>query len=165
MLFHDRETVNIAEAVRYIITYNPALDPTTGWHRTLSGGHLHGRLIHVRIRNTANIVLRAAYLQGPYTLCVSVRESTFHASREDDAERGDSPTPIYDQDVKSSTSFWAELAADKTLVHQGDRRLTVDARGSLKLHPRQSLPMHRQHSLSPSGIPKKALGKQPKRMN
>ena len=118
MLFHDRGTVNIADVVRYIITYDPTLDPVHQY-RILSriASHYHAPHIpypklYLRIRNNASILLRAAYLQGPYALCVSVREDTFHAN----ADTVDSPltlAPIYDQDVKASTSFWAELFCEK----------------------------------------------------
>ena len=80
MLFHDRGTVNIADVVRYIVTYDPSLDPVNR-HKILSHitssshapSHPHPKL-HLRIRNNASMLLRAAYLQGPYILAVSVRE-------------------------------------------------------------------------------------------
>jgi len=118
MLFHDRGTVNIADVVRYVVTYDPALDPG-GKHRLLShiasAGHVPGLLhpaLHLRVRNNASMLLRAAYLQGPYILCVSVRENTFHANN-DDLEPCETSAPVYDQDVKASTSFWTELPADR----------------------------------------------------
>jgi len=113
MLFHDRGTVNIADVVRYTVTFDPTLDPGAK-HRLLShitSGHLHHKL-HLRIRNNASMLLRAAYLQGPYVLSVSVREDTFHANDET-VECADAAAPIYDHDLKTSTSFWAELPADK----------------------------------------------------
>ena len=118
MLYHDRGTVNIADVVRYTITYDPAADPSSK-HGLLShipsAGHTHSLFhpkIHLRVRNNASILLRAAYLQGPYSLCVSVREDTFHANFEA-VDFPSSSSPTYDQDVKASTSFWAELGADK----------------------------------------------------
>jgi hypothetical protein len=118
MLFHDRGTVNIAEVVRYIVTYDPIHDPINK-HRFLSHitsrahapGLFHPRL-HLRIRNHEIVLLRAAYLQGPYILSVSVREGTFCANYEA-IDVPSASAPIYDQDVKASTSFWAELASDK----------------------------------------------------
>ena len=113
MLFHDRGTVNIADVVRYTITYDPAQDPNNK-HRLLphfAAGYLHHRL-HLRIRNNASMLLRAAYLQGPYILCVSVREASFHANYEM-VDCPISSAPLYDQDLTTSTSFWAELPADK----------------------------------------------------
>lgn len=118
MLFHDRGTVNIADVVRYVVTYDPALDAANK-HRILShitsagrGPSLLHPKLHLRVRNNASMLLRAAYLQGPYILCVSVREDTFHANIED-LEPFETSAPVYDQDLKASTSFWTELPADQ----------------------------------------------------
>jgi hypothetical protein len=135
MLFHDRGTVNIADVVRYVVTYDPALDPAHK-HKILShiasAGHgpslLH-RKLHLRVRNNASMLLRAAYLQGPYILCVSVRENTFHANTRD-LEPFETSAPIYDQDLKASTSFWTELPSDKKYPKQFTLRLTADEHGS-----------------------------------
>jgi len=118
MLFHDKGTVEVADVVRYTITYDPALDPANTHgilsHITSAGHHpnLFHHKIQLRIRNTASMLLRPAYLQGPYVLCVSVREDTFHAF-EETPNTPTSSAPIYDQDLKTSTSFWAELGCDK----------------------------------------------------
>jgi hypothetical protein len=45
-------------------------------------------------------------------LAVAVREDTFHADDEDDNSPCSS-SPVYDHDLKASTSFWAELPADR----------------------------------------------------
>jgi hypothetical protein len=68
--------------------------------------------MHLRIRNNASMLLRAAYLQGPYVLAVSVRDESFHADDESE-EIPSSEAPVYDHDLKASTSFWTELHADK----------------------------------------------------
>jgi hypothetical protein len=123
MLFHDRGTVNIADVVRYVVTYDPSLDPGAkhGILSTISlathTGNMFLTKIHLRIRNNANMLLRAAYLQGPYVLAVSVRDESFHADDESE-EIPSSEAPIYDHDLKASTSFWAELQADKKYVLQ-----------------------------------------------
>src|SRR5579859_2000224 len=117
MLFHDRGTVNIADVVRYIVTYDPAHDPA---HKhgllsqivSASHAHMFQDKLHLRIRNNASMLLRAAYLQGPYVLSVAVREDTFHADDEE-AVSSSSMAPIYDHDLKASTSFWADLPVDK----------------------------------------------------
>jgi hypothetical protein len=117
MLFHDRGTVNIADVVRYVVTYEPALDPAQkhgfiSQIASASHAQMFQHKIHLRIRNNASMLLRAAYLQGPYVLAVAVREDTFHADDEDDRNLS-SLAPIYDHDLKASTSFWAELPVDK----------------------------------------------------
>lgn len=132
MLFHDRGTVNIADVVRYIVTYDPAQDPAQK-HGLLSqiasASHapMFQHKIHLRIRNNASMLLRAAYLQGPYVLAVAAREDTFHA---DDGEevKSSSMAPIYDHDLKASTSFWAELPVDKRYA-LNLQRLIVGGRG------------------------------------
>lgn len=118
MLFHDRGTVNIADVVRYIVTYDPSLDPINK-HKILShitsadhAPSLFHPKLHLRIRNNASILLRAAYLQGPYALAISAREDTFHANDET-VKTSSTSAPIYDHDLKASTSFWAELASEK----------------------------------------------------
>jgi hypothetical protein len=118
MLYHDKGTVSVAEVVRYVITYDPVLDPTNK-HGILShissashAPHLFHPKLHLRVRNTASVLLRPAYLQGPYVLSVSVRDDSFHANDET-VEEPPSSAPIYDQDLKASTSFWAELASEQ----------------------------------------------------
>jgi hypothetical protein len=142
MMFHDRGTVNIADVVRYVVTYEPALDPAQK-HGFLShiasASHapIFQHKVHLRIRNNASMLLRAAYLQGPYVLAVAVREDTFHADDEESVSRS-SLAPVYDQDLKASTSFWAELPVDKRCL-LNRVRLIVDVHGSLRL-------LHKQYS-------------------
>src|SRR6202035_2811404 len=123
MLFHDRGTVNIADVVRYIVTYDPSLDHGNK-HGILSHissathtGNMFSSKIHLRIRNNASMLLRAAYLQGPYVLAVSVRNDKFHADDESE-EIPSSAAPVYDHDLKASTSFWTELPCDKKYLFQ-----------------------------------------------
>jgi len=126
MLFHNKGTVNIADVVRYTITYDPSSDPQNRPHGILSqlGSSSHiipqrGHTLHLRIRNDASMLLRAAYLQGPYVLAVSVRDDTFCANDESVEVSGDTPPPVYDHDLKTRTSFWTELPADKKFPFLG----------------------------------------------
>src|SRR5579871_95554 len=125
MLYHDRGTVNIADVVRYTITYDPSLDTSKhGFlHHITSATHFHPKL-HLRIRNNASILLRAAYLQGPYSLCVSVWEDSFRANVESVNSTGPS-APVFDQDVRASTSFWVELAVEQKSVPISSMNLTL----------------------------------------
>ncbi|KXJ95597.1 putative serine esterase-domain-containing protein [Microdochium bolleyi] len=67
LLLHQVGSVKIGEVVRYTVTYNPSRD------RILpSPEHLH-----LRIRNTSPIPLRAAFVHGPYTLHVSAYPSHY----------------------------------------------------------------------------------------
>lgn len=120
MLFHDKGTVSVADVVRYTITYDPSLAEPSAHHGILShlGSSSHipqlfrPKTLQLRIRNTASMLLRAAYLQGPYVLSVSVREDTFAANDESVTEPVEE-SPVYDHDLKTSTSFWTELKADR----------------------------------------------------
>ncbi|PHH80447.1 hypothetical protein CDD83_3761 [Cordyceps sp. RAO-2017] len=67
LLLHQVGSVKIGEVVRYTVTYTPSQD------RILPSPEK----LHVRIRNTSTIALRAAFVHGPYTLCVSAYPSAF----------------------------------------------------------------------------------------
>jgi hypothetical protein len=115
MLYHDKETVSIAEVVRYIVTYDSALDSSAKHHlfphiTSDDGDARRPHKVFIRVRNTASMLLRPAFLQGPYILSVAVREDDFCSHYCDTEEP--LTAPIYDQEVKASTSFWAELPGD-----------------------------------------------------
>ncbi|KAI1482637.1 hypothetical protein K445DRAFT_317949 [Daldinia sp. EC12] len=61
LLLHQVGSVKIGEVVRYTVTYTPSHD------RILPSPDV----LHLRIRNTSPIPLRAAFIHGPYTLDVS----------------------------------------------------------------------------------------------
>ncbi|KAI4859227.1 DUF676-domain-containing protein [Hypoxylon rubiginosum] len=61
LLLHQVGSVKIGEVVRYTVTYTPSHD------RILPSPDV----LHLRIRNTSPIALRAAFVHGPYTLNVS----------------------------------------------------------------------------------------------
>ncbi|KAI1779628.1 DUF676-domain-containing protein [Hypoxylon cercidicola] len=61
LLLHQVGSVKIGEVVRYTVTYTPSHD------RILPSPDV----LHLRIRNTSPIALRAAFVHGPYTLSVS----------------------------------------------------------------------------------------------
>jgi hypothetical protein len=164
MLFHDRGTVNIADVVRYIVTYDPSLDHGNK-HGILSHissathtGNMFSSKIHLRIRNNASMLLRAAYLQGPYVLAVSVRDDKFHADDESE-EIPSSAAPVYDHDLKASTSFWTELPCDKKYLFQASF-LTLDGHGLLRSHLKPFLQTRQRHSRYPLAIQRRVLAKQ-----
>ncbi|KAI5296348.1 hypothetical protein KEM52_003698 [Ascosphaera acerosa] len=71
LLLHQTGSLRVGEVVRYTLTYSPSklhLLPTP-------------QQVHVRIRNTAAVPLRAAYLHGPYTLYVSCHPAEFDPGR------------------------------------------------------------------------------------
>ncbi|OTB03747.1 hypothetical protein M426DRAFT_321453 [Hypoxylon sp. CI-4A] len=61
LLLHQVGSVKIGEVIRYTVTYSPSHD------RILPSPEV----LHLRIRNTSPIPLRAAFVHGPYTLNVS----------------------------------------------------------------------------------------------
>ncbi|OTA93693.1 hypothetical protein M434DRAFT_395372 [Hypoxylon sp. CO27-5] len=67
LLLHQVGSVKIGEVVRYTVTYSPSHD------RILPSPDV----LHLRIRNTSPIPLRAAFVHGPYTLCVSAYPAHF----------------------------------------------------------------------------------------
>src|ERR1700709_2208701 len=83
---------------RYTLTYNPAAD------RILpSPSHLH-----VKIKNSSAIALRAAYLHGPYTLHVAAYPSTFDPNDKTKNRRRDG-VPQFEPNVKAGGSFTAKI--------------------------------------------------------
>ncbi|KAK8059598.1 hypothetical protein PG996_009528 [Apiospora saccharicola] len=67
LLLHQVGSVKIGEIVRYTVTYTPSHD------RILPSPEV----LHLRIRNTSNVALRAAFVHGPYTLNVSAWPSHY----------------------------------------------------------------------------------------
>ncbi|KAI1809855.1 DUF676-domain-containing protein [Poronia punctata] len=68
LLLHQLGSVKIGEVVRYTVTYTPSHD------RILPSPDV----LHLRIRNTSPLPLRAAFVHGPYTLSVSAYPSHYN---------------------------------------------------------------------------------------
>ncbi|KAB5572476.1 putative serine esterase-domain-containing protein [Coniochaeta sp. 2T2.1] len=68
LLLHQVGSVKIGEVVRYTVTYTPSAD------RILPSPEF----LHLRVRNTCAIALRAAFVHGPYTLSVAAYPSHFN---------------------------------------------------------------------------------------
>lgn len=66
LLLHASNVCKVGDIYRYTITYTPQPDRA-----------LPPVALYLRIKNTALLPLRAAYLHGPYTLYVSVRRKEF----------------------------------------------------------------------------------------
>ncbi|EDU51261.1 conserved hypothetical protein [Pyrenophora tritici-repentis Pt-1C-BFP] len=94
LLLHQKGSVKVGEVVRYTLTYTPSED------RILPPPSF----LHVRIRNSSAIPLRAAYLHGPYTIHVSAYPSTFHPNKKDDDSKiyGE---PDFEPNVKAG-GYW-----------------------------------------------------------
>jgi hypothetical protein len=118
LLLHQSGTLKIGEVVRYTITYTPAHD------RILPSPSA----LHLRIKNTTAIALRAAFIHGPYTLYASAAPANFHPN-----EKFDNPrlwgVPEFEPQLKAGASFSTTLqvpeAVRETAGHgrgEGDER-------------------------------------------
>lgn len=95
---------------RYTLTYTPAVD------RILpSPTHLH-----VKIKNTSAIPLRAAYLHGPYTLHVAAYPSTFNPNKKFVTHKRDGE-PEFEPNLKAGGSWYAKLTIPADIRESGDR--------------------------------------------
>ncbi|KAK9365449.1 putative serine esterase-domain-containing protein [Lipomyces kononenkoae] len=101
LLFRTRCSVKVGQLHRYIITYVPAHDNVFPLPKSL----------YLRVRNTELFPMRAAYLNGPFILCVDVKPSHY-----DPAVTVTSPydEPSYEPQVKASQSYYTELKLDPT---------------------------------------------------
>ncbi|RFU24601.1 hypothetical protein B7463_g11737, partial [Scytalidium lignicola] len=99
LLVSQGGSVKIGEVVRYTVTYTPAHD------RILpSPAHLH-----LKIKNTSTIALRAAFIHGPYTLYVAAYPSTFDPNKKFENPKRDG-VPEFEPQLKAGGSFTAKLA-------------------------------------------------------
>ena len=94
LLLHQAGSVKIGEVVRYTVTYTPAHD------RILpSPSHLH-----LKIKNTTAIALRAAFIHGPYTLYASAAPATFRPNHKFESPRTYG-VPEFEPQLKAGASF------------------------------------------------------------
>ncbi|KAK5128448.1 hypothetical protein LTR85_003116 [Meristemomyces frigidus] len=121
LLVHQAGSVKVGEVIRYTVTYTPSNDrilPTPT--------HLH-----VKVKNTSAIPLRAAWLHGPYILHVSAYPSTFNPHRkvEEPQRYGE---PDYEPMLKAGGSWQAKLTVPdeirETGADLGKRRHSTEQR-------------------------------------
>lgn len=98
LLLHQVGSVKIGEVVRYTVTYTPSQDRILPSPETL----------HVRIRNTSTIALRAAFVHGPYTLSVSAHPAGFNPNVKFDNPRRYG-VPAFEPMLKAGGSWQCEL--------------------------------------------------------
>ncbi|KAF1959531.1 DUF676-domain-containing protein [Byssothecium circinans] len=113
LLLHQTGAVKVGEVVRYTVTYTPSEDrilPTPAF-------------LHVRIRNTSAMPLRAAYLHGPYTIHVAAYPSTFNPNKKVESPKKEG-VPEFEPNVKAGGSWSARLTVpDHIRESGGDREL------------------------------------------
>ncbi|CAZ85867.1 unnamed protein product [Tuber melanosporum] len=110
LLLHTSNISKVGDIHRYTLTYTPPID-RTGPPPTA---------VYLRIKNTAPLPFRAAYLHGPYTLYVSVRRKEFQPwpSRTPGAQgRGEE----FDPHLKAGASFYATLPLPAELIEDASR--------------------------------------------
>ncbi|PKS08804.1 hypothetical protein jhhlp_003413 [Lomentospora prolificans] len=98
LLIHQVGSVKIGEVVRYTVTYIPSQD------RILPSPEK----LHLRIRNTSALVLRGAFVHGPYTLSVSAYPSNFNPN-EKFKEARRYGVPEFEPMVKAASAWDCEL--------------------------------------------------------
>ncbi|KAK5108964.1 hypothetical protein LTR62_007679 [Meristemomyces frigidus] len=108
LLVHQAGSVKVGEIVRYTLTYTPSHDrilPTP-------------QHLHVKIKNTSAIPLRAAWLRGPYVLHVAAYPETFnpHKKVEEPDRYG---TPEYEPMLKAGGSWQTKLTVPEDIRETG----------------------------------------------
>ena len=110
----------MTETLRYTLTYTPSLD------RILpSPSHLH-----VKIRNTSAIPLRAAYLVGPYTLYAACYPSEFDPNTKSEVPSPED-APDFEPNLKAGGSWSTRLHVPESIrENAGKASAQKDANGS-----------------------------------
>ncbi|KAG0650122.1 Revertant of glycogen synthase kinase mutation 1 [Hyphodiscus hymeniophilus] len=98
LLLHQAGSVKIGEVVRYTVTYTPANDRILPSPSTL----------HLKIKNTTAIALRAAFVHGPYTIYAAAYPATFNPNRKFENPRRDG-VPEFEPNLKAGGSFSTAL--------------------------------------------------------
>ena len=102
----------LSSICRYTLTYTPSLD------------HLPSPSdLHVKVKNTSAIPLRAAYLHGPYTLYAACYPSTFDPNHKDESPRQDG-TPDFEPNLKAGGSWVSCLTVPENIRESPDKANT-----------------------------------------
>ncbi|CUS10039.1 unnamed protein product [Tuber aestivum] len=139
LLLHTSNISRVGDIHRYTLTYAPPIG-RTGPPPTA---------LYLRIKNTAPLPFRAAYLHGPYTLYVSVRRKEFQpwqsrtpgtqgrdeelrgeADRSSEGGVGEGGIPEFDPHLKAGASFYATLPLPAELIEDASRKYDTDLVGS-----------------------------------
>lgn len=99
LLLHQAGSVKIGEVVRYTVTYTPAHDRIIPSPATL----------HLKIKNTSAIPLRAAYIHGPYTLYAAAYPATFRPNEKCENPRREG-APEFEPNLKAGGTFTTQLS-------------------------------------------------------
>ncbi|KAI5360802.1 Putative alpha/Beta hydrolase, lipase [Septoria linicola] len=108
LLVHQAGSVKVGEVVRYTLSYTPSNDrilPTP-------------KHLHLKVKNTSAIPLRAAWVHGPYALHVSAYPSTFNPHRKVENPKKDG-APEYEPMVKAGGSWSMKLLVPDDIRETG----------------------------------------------
>ncbi|KAJ4382387.1 hypothetical protein N0V86_002722 [Didymella sp. IMI 355093] len=114
LLLHQTGSVKVGEVVRYTVTYTPSED------RILPAP----AFLHVRIRNTSALPLRAAYLHGPYTIHVAAYPSTFNPNKKVESPKTYG-VPEFEPNLKAG-GYWNARLTVPEHIRQGDEWTNFD---------------------------------------
>ncbi|EXJ81086.1 hypothetical protein A1O3_07374 [Capronia epimyces CBS 606.96] len=119
LLLHQTGAVKVGEVVRYTLTYTPS-------HDRILPPPAH---LYVKIKNTAAIPLRAAYLHGPYTLYVACYPSTFNPYKKHERYK-EYGAPDFEPQLKAGGQWYAKLTVPEEVrndtYHAGANRNEAD---------------------------------------
>ncbi|KAK8214477.1 putative serine esterase-domain-containing protein [Phyllosticta capitalensis] len=110
LLVHQAGSVKVGEVVRYTLTYTPSAD------RILPSPSQ----LHLKIKNTSAIPLRAAYLHGPYTLHVAAYPSTFNPNRKVENPKKEG-IPDFEPYLKAGGSWTTQLLVPEDIRESGGK--------------------------------------------
>lgn len=123
LLIHQTGSVKVGEVVRYVclfpqsstcLTDSPASRYTVTYTPSLDRILPPPTHLHVKIKNTSAIPLRAAYLHGPYTLYVSCYPSTFNPYQKFDNVKLHG-APEYEPQLKAGGQWTAKLTVPEAV--------------------------------------------------
>lgn len=114
LLLYQTGSVKIGEVVRYTVTYTPAHDRILPSPSTL----------HLKIKNSSAIALRAAFVHGPYTLYAATYPSTYHPDAKFTTPRTHG-VPEFEPNLKAGGTFTTQL-----LIPEDVRESAGDGKGS-----------------------------------
>ncbi|MCJ1439593.1 MAG: hypothetical protein MMC23_000073 [Stictis urceolatum] len=103
-LVHQTGSVKVGGVVRYTLTYTPSRDRIVPTPQAL----------HIKIKNSSAIALRAAYLHGPYTLYAACYPSSFDPNTKHElaSEYG---SPQFEPNLKAGGTWNAQLKVPEEL--------------------------------------------------
>ncbi|KAF3120896.1 hypothetical protein TWF703_002270 [Orbilia oligospora] len=105
LLLHTTGSVKIGEILRYKVTYYPSRDRILPLPTAL----------HLRIKNTEAIPLRAAYLHGPFVLYCSVKSENYDHWSPIINPREEGGYPEFEPNLKAGSTWECELPVPATM--------------------------------------------------